>query len=181
MCLIAEFLKGFNSLCKKYISLCWSERFNSEMMQKPQRCGKKPSVLNWSQSVYYLTLKDCASCPGRVYKHQKRTAACVIHAGHWFAVSLNKHAKQRAVGLRGKMIFHWQLAQISASVDEGLRDVLAPLIHQQSKRSAALSRPVCIVWIPAVQQARCLHLKLKEKFYVWFRCEIIPPVFCKAL
>lgn len=163
MGLIAEFLTGFNSLWKKIISLFWSDLI--------QRCcknlnggGKKPSVLIWSQSVYYLTLTDCASCPGRVYKHQKRTAACVIHAGHWFAMSLNKHAKQRAVGLRGKMIFHWQLAQISASVDGRLRDVLAPLIHQQSKRSAALSRPVCIVWIPAVQHARCLHLQLKEKF-----------------
>ena len=88
---------------------------------------------------------DCASCPAPVYKHQKRTAACVIHAAHWLIMSLNKHVKQRATGLWGKMIFHWQPTQILTSVDGGLRDVLAPLIDQQSKKSAALSRPVCIV------------------------------------
>lgn len=177
--------KGFSTvyLKKKKKRIFWSERFNSEMLQKLQTgvggCRSLSSVLN---SIHYLTLMDCASCLDPVYKHQKRTAACVIHAAHWLIMSLNKHAKQRAAGLRGKMIFHWQLAQTLTSVDRGLRDVLAPLIHSiQSKRSAALSRPVCIDWIPAVQQARCLDLQLKEEYYIWFSCEIIPPVFCKAL
>lgn len=66
------------------------------------------------------------SCPGRVYKHQKRTEACVIHPVHRLIMSLIKHVRQRATGLRGNTIGHWPLSQIPTCVDEGLRDVLSP-------------------------------------------------------
>lgn len=100
------------------------------MLQNPQIVGMGAAgwgvcVLNKQQWGYYLTLTGCVSCPGWVYEHQKITAACVIHPVHWL-MSLNKHVKQRSAGLRGKMIFHWQLSQIPTSEEAGLRDVLAP-------------------------------------------------------
>lgn len=91
-----------------------SEWFTSEMLS---------STSDWCR---YLPLTDCVSCPRRVYEHQKRTEACVIHPVHRLIMSLNKHVRQHAAGLRGKTIGHWPLSQIPTSVDEGLRDVLAP-------------------------------------------------------
>lgn len=86
----------------------------------------RDAVLNKRHWCHYLPLTDCVSCPGPVYEHQKRTEACVIHPVHRLLMSLNKHVRQRAAGLRGKMIGHWPPSQIPTSVDEGLRDVLAP-------------------------------------------------------
>lgn len=90
-----------------------------------QRCCPQQAD-NKSQQCHYPPLTDCVSCPGRVYEHQKRTEACVIHPVHRLIMSLNKHVGQRAAGLRGKTIGHWPLSEIPTSVDEGLRDVLAP-------------------------------------------------------
>lgn len=128
-------LSSFHPLRWSFLSLIASLKKKKAVVFTKTMCSNLNALLQWCcpqqadnkrQWCHYLPLTDCVSCPGRVYERQKRTEACAIHPVHRLIMSLNKHVRQRAAGLRGKTIGHWPRPQIPTSVDEGLRDVLAP-------------------------------------------------------